>query len=124
MDRWIVWNSFSKHFYTNQEDCNKITIKVTNPNEEEFNSLYRRGANKYKRFETQVMKIKLDKIPLNFFDQIISVGVGKWDHVKRMTQQLNNQESGNIWPISFRYNPSTQKISLKIQERCNLNTNK
>ena len=68
------------------------------------------------------MKIKLNKIPRTFFDQIISMEVEKYDHVERMKQKLNNHESGNIWPISFRYNPTTQKISLKIQDGCKLNT--
>ena len=40
-----------------------------------------------------------------------------------MIQRLNNNESGDIRPINFRYNPITQKVSIEVQEECKLNIN-
>lgn len=40
-----------------------------------------------------------------------------------MIHRLNDNRRGNIQPISFRYNPIIQKVSIKVQEEYKLNIN-
>ena len=69
-----------------REDHNTIITKYTSLKEDELNSFSRRQTNKCKRLGIPVMKSKLDKKPEIFFDQLISMEIGKCNHVKRTMQ--------------------------------------